>query len=94
MKIRYIVWLDYVKDKIQWKHDVHPSEVVEVFQSKPRFFRKETGRVEGEHVYNALGRTYEGRYLSVFFIHKKNNDVIILTARGMSKKERDRYGKK
>ena len=94
MRIRYIVWLDYVKDKILWKHEVRTEEVVQVFLNKPYFYRKERGRVEGEDLYNALGRTDNGRYLSVFFIHKKNHDAIIISAREMNTKERRRYAKK
>ena len=57
-------------------------------------FKKETGKVEGEHLYNALGKTKDGKYLSVFFIKKLNNKVLIVTARDMKKTERKRYEKK
>ncbi len=50
--------------------------------------------VEGEHLYNALGRTQTGRYLSVFFIRKLDNRALIITARNMNRKERKKYGKK
>lgn len=33
-----------------------------------RILRKEGGRVEGEHLYNALGRTEAGRFLSILFV--------------------------
>ncbi len=46
MKIRYIVWLDYVKDKLLWKHHVQTEEVVEVFHNKPRFFKKNRERLK------------------------------------------------
>jgi len=59
-----------------------------------RIFKKETGRVEGEYLYNALGTTESGRYLSVFFIRKLNNKALIITARDMNKNERKRYEKK
>ncbi len=64
MKIRHFVWLDSVKDKLEWKHGIETDEVKQVFLSKPRFFRKERGKVQSENVYNALGTTEEGRYLS------------------------------
>ena len=57
-------------------------------------FRKEKGKVEGEHLYNALGKTEAGRFLSVFFIKKFGNKALIVTARDMNKSERKRYGKK
>ena len=94
MKIRYLVWLNYVEDKIAWKHNVTNKEVNEVLQSKPRVFFKKKGDVEGEDLYNALGRTEAGRYLSIFFIHKGTHDALILSARDMNGMERKRYGKK
>ena len=57
-------------------------------------FKKETGKVDGEHLYNALGQTNQGRYLSIFFIKKLNNKALIISSRDMNKKERQRYEKK
>lgn len=59
-----------------------------------KIFWTEKGKVEGEHLYNALGRTESGRYLSVFFIRKLGNRALIVTARGMNRSEKGRYGKK
>ena len=89
-----IIWLDSIVEKLAWKHQVLPSEVEEVLSSRCKIFKKEQGKVEGEHVYNALGHTESGRYLSVFFIKKLNNKALIITTRDMTKKERRRYGKK
>ena len=89
-----IIWLDAIVEKLAWKHSILPSEVEEVLVSDCRIFKKESGKIEGEHVYNALGRTGGGRYLSIFFINKLNNRVLIVTARDMNKNERKRYGKK
>ncbi|MEW6665135.1 MAG: hypothetical protein AB1512_07935 [Thermodesulfobacteriota bacterium] len=50
--------------------------------------------VEGENVYNALGRTEQGRHLSIFFIRKPERRALILTARDMNRRERIRYEKK
>jgi len=50
--------------------------------------------VEGEHLYNALGKTVAGRLLSVFFIRKLGSKALIVTARDMNESERKRYGKK
>ncbi len=94
MKIKHIVWLDYIKDKLEWKHGIKTEEVKQAFLNKPRFFRKEKGKVEGEDVYNALGITDAGRYLSIFFISKKNGDALIISTREMNTKERKRYAKK
>ncbi len=73
---------------------VTADEVEGVLRSKPRILFKEKGDVEGEDLYNAFGRTEAGRYLSVFYIHKKSNDALVLSARDMSNAERKRYGKK
>jgi uncharacterized DUF497 family protein len=89
-----IIWLDEIVEKLIWKHQVLTSEVEEVLRGRCRIFRKETGRVEGENLYNALGQSEDGRYLSVFFIKKLNNKVFIVTARDMNKNERKRYAKK
>ena len=70
------------------------NEVEEALTGKPKIFRKELGKVEGEDLYNALGRTENGRYLSIFFIKKLGNRVLILTARDMDRKERRRYEKR
>jgi uncharacterized DUF497 family protein len=61
---------------------------------KPRIFFRETGHVEGEHLYEALSRTHAGRYLAIFFIRKPADKALIISARDMNPKERRRYGKK
>lgn len=71
-----------------------PHEVEDVLSGKCRIFKRESGDVEGEDLYNALGRTESGRYLSVFFIKKLNSRALIITARDMNRRERLRYGKK
>ena len=92
--IEDIIWLDRIVEKLAWKHNVLPSEVEGVFSGGCRIFRKEKGKIEGEHLYNAPGRTESGRYLSVFFIRKLGNKALIVTARGMNRSERRRYAKK
>ena len=94
MIIDDIIWLDRIVQKLAWKHNVLPSEVEEVLSGNCRIFKKEKGKVEGEHLYNALGKTGDGRYLSVFFIKKLGNKALIVTAKDMKPGERRRYGKK
>ena len=89
-----IIWLDGVVEKLAWKHQVLTSEDEEVLKSHCKIFKKETGRVEGEHLYNPLGKTIDGRYLSVCFFRKLNHKALIITAREMKKNERKRYEKK
>ncbi len=89
-----IIWLDSIVDKLAWKHNVMTSEVEDVLSGRCRIFKKEKGKVEGERLYNALGQTKQGRYLSIFFIKKLTNKALIITARDMNHKERQRYDKK
>lgn len=92
--INDIIWLNRIVEKLAWKHNVLPSEVEEVLEGKCKFFLKEKGKVEGENLYNALGKTDSGRYLSVFFIRKLGNKALVVTARDMNNSERRRYEKK
>lgn len=92
--IKDIIWLETIVEKLAWKHRLLPHEVEEVLSGKCRIFKRESGKVEGEHLYNALGKTKAGRYLSVFFIRKLNDKALIITARDMNARERRRYEKK
>ena len=94
MIIDDIIWLDAIVEKLAWKHRVLPYEVEEVLSGKCRIFRKESGDIEGEDLYNALGKTKDGRYLSTFFIRKLHNKALIITARDMNRRERRKYEKK
>ena len=89
-----IIWFNRIAEKLAWKHNVLPSEVEEVLRGDCKIFRKEKGKVEGENLYNALGKTEAGRFLSIFFIRKLGNKALIITARDMNKNERKRYEKK
>jgi len=86
--------LDTIVEKLAWKHGVLPQEVEDVLTGNCRIFRRESGKVEGEDLYNALGKTESGRYLSVFFIRKLGNKALVVTARDMNTRERRRYEKK
>ena len=92
--IEDIIWLDTIAEKLAWKHNILTSEVEEVLSGKCRVFKKEKGKVEGENLYNALGQTKHGRYLSIFFIKKLGNKALVVTARDMNRRERRRYEKK
>lgn len=95
MNFEEIVWLDEIVDKLAWKHQIVPREVENVLISKKtRHFYNQSGKIEGEDVYNALGRTEAGRYLSIFYIKKLGNRALIISAREMDETERGRYAKK
>jgi len=94
MDITDLIWIDEVVDKIESKHGVTQSEVEEALSRKAKIKKMLKGRFRGEDVYRALGRTAAGRYLTVFFIHKRTGAALILSARDMDRKERRNYGKK
>ena len=91
MKIQGLIWHEGVIDKLVRKHNIYQAEVETVFENIPIYLRKEKGKVEGEDLYNALGQTEVGRYLSVFFIYKRNRRALIVTAREMNTKEKRYY---
>lgn len=91
MKIKGIIWLDEIIEKLATKHNVGQNEVLEVLLNLPYFRFVEKGHRLGENVYAALGRTKSGRYLMVFFIYKKDGRAIILSARDMTSSERRRH---
>jgi len=41
-----------------------------------------------------MAQTDAGRYLTIFFVHKKDNRALILSARDMTDSERRGHGKK
>jgi uncharacterized DUF497 family protein len=94
MKIRRILWYDYVEEKLLSKDGVSTEEVEQAFKNRPRIFWKETGLVEGEDLHNALGQTDSGRRLSIFFILKRGAGALIISAREMNERERKRFAKK
>ena len=91
MKIKEIIWLEDIVEKLRRKHRVKQNEVIEVLEKKPKFRFVEKGYHKGEDVYAALGQTYEGRYLIIFFVYKRNGQALIISARDMTKSERRLY---
>ncbi len=91
MKIKSLIWLDEVIEKLSRKHNVSPDEVKEILESDPHFRFVEKGHRQGENVYSALGQTHGGRYLIVFFVYKKDGGALVLSARGMTPRERKKY---
>ncbi len=94
MIINGIIWMRNLVYKLLWKHDLTTDEVEEVFANAPRYKFQEKGKIQGEGLYTAYGRTDAGRYLTVFFIYKRTHEALIVTARDMNGKERRRYAKK
>jgi uncharacterized DUF497 family protein len=94
MRIKDLLLKSYVIDKLAWKHNISELELRQVFNNEPKIRRIERGKIKGEDLYVALGRTDAGRYLVVFFIMKTSKEALIVTARDMTEKERRRYEKK
>ena len=94
MRISGIIWLEDILDKLERKHAVKQEDVRQVFASLPRFRFVEKGHRRGEDVYSAMGQTEAGRYLIIFFVLKKDNHALVLSARDMTDPERKQYGKK
>ncbi len=94
MKLSGIIWLEEIVEKIERKHHVTQYEIREILRSSSHFRFVEKGHRRGENVYSALGQTSAGRYLIVFFVRKKTQQALIVSARDMSDSERGRYEKK
>lgn len=93
MIIRQAIIPSVISDKLWRKHRVTDDEVDQVFKSGPNYRRIENGDVLGEDLYAAFGKTEAGRWLSVFFIYKRNHDALVISARNMTKSERRQYAK-
>ena len=65
----------------------------DVLLSKAVVRRVAKGRVRGENVYAAMSQTHGGRYLIVFFIGKKHDMALPISARDMDGSERRYYDK-
>ena len=93
MKISGIIWLREIVEKIIVKHRVTQDEVREVLRNSSHFRFVEKGYRQGENLYSAVGQTDGGRYLIVFFVRKKTQEVLIISARDMTRSERRNYEK-
>ena len=94
MKISGIIWLREIVEKIIVKHRITQDEVREVLRNSSHFRFVEKGHRQGENLYSAVGQTDGGRYLIVFFVRKKTQQVLIISARDMKPSERRNYEKK
>lgn len=93
MRIIDILWLPDIIEKVAVKHHVQSDEVEEVLMGLPSFRRIESGKVQGEDLYTAIGQTDAGRYLIVYFIRKTGGVALVVSARDMDSRERRQYGR-
>ena len=91
MRLYEVIWKDRFVNKIAEKHGVTTDEVEEILFSEPHIRLAEKGRVKGEDLYVAYGQTAAGRYLVVFFIHKRKTAALPIMARNMTQSERRYY---
>ena len=91
MRIRWTIWKDEFAAKIAGKHGVTADEVEEALRAGPLFRRAERGRVSGEDLYAAYGRSGNGRYLVIFFLLKAEDSALPISARDRTDSERRYY---
>ena len=94
MIINGIIWMEKFARKILFKHNVHKYEVEEIFVDSTKYHKAAKGKILNEDVYCVLGKTKSGRYLMVYFIYKKTQEALIISARQMTKRNKKHYGKK
>ncbi len=93
IRIEEVFWLNSIREKIQTKHGVTEEEAEWVLKHRPHVRFSKKGNVAGEDVYAALGRTQDGRYLIVYFIHKAGHVALPISARDMTHTERRLYAR-
>lgn len=94
MRTEGIIWLAEVEEKIISKHGIRPDEVEQVLGAHPHVRFMEKGHRAEEDLYAAFGQTAAGRYLAVYYILKQSADILVVTARDMTGKEKRAYGKR
>jgi len=78
-----------VLEKMEKKHHISEEEIYEALLfGCPSIRFAERGKIKGEDLYIAYGRTEAGRYLKIHFIYKRNKKALIITARDASSRER------
>ncbi len=80
------------KDKNWLKHKVTNSECEQIFFNQPFFVNHDLKHSNKEYRFCALGQTDLGRKLFVVFTIR-NKKIRIISARDMSKKEKEIYRK-
>lgn len=71
-------------------HRVTAAECEQIFFNRPLVVAEDVGHSQAEGRLYALGQTDAGRLLLVVFTFRRNL-IRVISARGMSKKEREEY---
>ena len=83
---------DSGNDQKNVKHGVAPAEAEQVFLNEPLIITPDVTHSGVEQRYRALGRTNDGRQLTVIFTLRKIDTLLrVIFARDMHRKERAIY---
>ena len=93
LTINDIIWKQQFVEKLAFKHQVSIEEAEEALSGNPVIRKVAKGRVKNENIYAAYEHIHNGRYLIVFFINKKGNRALPISARDMDNSERKYYEK-
>ena len=91
MRIREVIWKQRFVGKLLGKHGVSTEEAEDALYGRNLFRKVSKGRVKGQDVYAAFGRSDDGRYLVVIFINKGHGVALPISARDMDRSERKYY---
>ena len=87
-------WDDGNARKNADKHGVSQAEAEQVFFNEPLLVSDDVKHNQSEPRLHAIGRTEAGRPLHVsFMLRHKGTKIRVISARDMSRKERDHYDK-
>jgi uncharacterized DUF497 family protein len=93
LRVTDIIWKDQCVEKLAARHGLTIREAEEALCLRPVVRKVARGRVRGEDLYAAMSQIHSGRYVIVFFIHKKHGVALPISARDMDASERRYYEK-
>jgi len=85
VRVRKLLWSRAVIEKLHTKHRILPSEVKAVCAGTHIAWAGRRG------TYYLLGQTESGRYLFIVLAHKGRGRFKVITAREMTRAERQRF---
>ncbi len=85
-------WDEGNLDKNWRKHAVSNIECEELFFNRPLLLLEDVRHSQAENRYYVLGKTQAGRWLFIAFTVRENR-IRVISARDMSRKEREIYAK-